>query len=363
MKYNYNQIRDFLNDDSFVQWVLTNEHESFWKHFLEENPTKNAMIEEARQLVLEINEAEDQQSPKLNEGLVWSKIHSTLQEPKNEEQTPVRKLWQQPVWRWAASIVVLIGIGWVVWQNQSKETVTYQELIATIEDKNTLIEKTNESDTPLNVALEDGSVVTLDKNSKLSYPAHFDKNKRTVILSGEAFFEIAKDPSKPFYVYANEVVTKVLGTSFRIRAFEKDKQVVVKVRTGRVSVYNQRRINLTDPETNGIVLLPNQQAVYSRGTENLTRRLVETPMPVAEHTSMALPTRFDEVAVSEVLKAIEKRYGVKVLFNEEVLANCFITTTLGEESLYEKLDLICKIIGATYKEVDAQIVLESKGCQ
>lgn len=60
---------------------------------------------------------------------------------------------------------------------------------------------------------------------------------------------------------------------------------------------------------------------------------------------------------------IEARYGVTIVYNEDALGGCFITTVLGNESLFEKLDLICGIIGATYKEVDAQIVIESKGCK
>jgi hypothetical protein len=89
---------------------------------------------------------------------------------------------------------------------------------------------------------------------------------------------------------------------------------------------------------------------------------VEIPMPITDKTNENLPTEFDDVAISKILEVMEKRYGVKIIFNGEVLSNCFITTKLRNESIYDQLDLICKIIGGTYKEVDAQIVIESKGC-
>jgi hypothetical protein len=234
--------------------------------------------------------------------------------------------------------------------------------VASIEDKQILVERVNNSEIPLKVKLEDGSVITLEKGSKLSYPSHFDNYKRTVILSGDAFFEIAKNPNKPFYVFANEVVTKVLGTSFRILAFENGKSVIVKVKTGKVSVYNQHEININDPETEALILLPNQQAIFNRPNEDLSKHLVEIPMPITDKTNENLPTEFDDVAISKILEVMEKRYGVKIIFNGEVLSNCFITTKLRNESIYDQLDLICKIIGGTYKEVDAQIVIESKGC-
>jgi hypothetical protein len=76
-----------------------------------------------------------------------------------------------------------------------------------------------------------------------------------------------------------------------------------------------------------------------------------------------VPTQFDEVSVNQIFEVIEKRYGIKLIFNEELLSKCIITTKLRDESLYDQLDLICSIIGGTYKEVDAQIVIESKGCK
>lgn len=358
MKYNYNTIQDFLNDDSFVQWVLFGENNFLWEQFLIDYPMKASLMDEAYRLILEINEIEGDQLPEFDQKLVWSRISQDIHIDKVVEKR-MRSLWRKPVFRWAASIIAMFGIGSLVWNNHSKGEVCYEDLVASIGDKSALVERINLNEAPLKVALEDGSVIILEKNSKLSFPVHFEKNKRMVILSGEAFFEIAKNPNKPFYVYANEIVTKVLGTSFRIQAFDKEKKVVVKVRTGKVSVYNQRSVNLSDPETNGLVLVPNQQAIYSRANENLSKMLVESPVPIVD----ALPIQFDEVPISKVIEVVEKRYGVKIIYNEEVLADCYITTKLIDKSLYDQLDLICKIIGGTYKEVDAQIVIDSKGCK
>ena len=237
------------------------------------------------------------------------------------------------------------------------------ELVKSFETPNPLIEVQNNSNEVKRVYLEDGSTISLKKNSKISYPRHFAKENRTVFLSGEAFFEIAKNPKKPFFVYANEVITKVLGTSFTIRAFDKDENVTVSVKTGRVNVFNQRRINVSDPETNGIILIPNQQAVFNRESSSLSKALVAIPMPIISLESKELIQRFDEVPVSQVLNSLARNYGIKILYNEDILSKCIITTSLKNEPIYDKLDLICQLIGGTYKIVDAQIIIESNGCQ
>jgi hypothetical protein len=234
-------------------------------------------------------------------------------------------------------------------------------LVATAEKQIKLIEKINTSNSPLAIKLEDGSVITLSKNAKLSYPRHFEPNKRQVILSGEAFFEITKNPQKPFFVYSNEVITKVLGTSFTIQAFEDSKEVIVSVKTGRVSVFHQNKVTFADPEEEALIITPNQQIVFSRKDELLTKSLIDNPILIKD-LSQLTKTSFEDIPVSEVLRAIEQAYGVHIIYDADQLSHCIITTTLANESLYNKLDIMCKTIGASYKIVDAQIVIQSTGC-
>ena len=95
------------------------------------------------------------------------------------------------------------------------------------------------------IVLKDNSHVTLNSKSKISYPNLFQYN-RNIRLEGEAFFEVAKNPDQPFFVYANGLVTKVLGTSFIISAFETEKDVKVVVKTGKVSVFALTDENLEE---------------------------------------------------------------------------------------------------------------------
>ncbi|MDF7816445.1 FecR family protein [Runella sp. MFBS21] len=359
MKYQDYQVQDFLNDDLFVKWVLFAEQDEFWIDFLEQNPSKHTIITEAKEIVRSLYKAEHTTSPDLNKKEVWRTIESTLFDTENEAKKI--DFWQSAGLKWAASIAVLLVIGWLLFRPKSEIKISYHDLVQEAENKSTLAEHINTSDTPLKVRLPDSSFVTLQKNSRISYPTPFSPHQREVFLSGEAFFEVTKNKKKPFYVYANEVITKVLGTSFVIKAFDNDNKVFVNVHTGRVSVFKQNKIDIADPETQGLILLPNQRVVISRITPTISKGLVAEPRPVVPLEKYPR-TYFDEVPVTNVFRELEKLYEVKILYNEEELSDCIITTTLRNESLYDKLDLICKTIGATYKEVDAQIVISSNGC-
>jgi hypothetical protein len=72
---------------------------------------------------------------------------------------------------------------------------------------------------------------------------------------------------------------------------------------------------------------------------------------------------FEETPVYQVFDLIQKTYGISVIYDAKALENCFITATLTDESLFDKLDLICKITHSTYEIVDAQIIVHSRGCK
>lgn len=362
MNYDHFQLNDFLNNDSFVRWVLFQEEDSFWQEFIKKYPAKADEIKQAQQLILGVKAAESQNTPVLNQKGVWANIEAIITEADEEKTIFERKFWQTNVFKYAASLAVLVGLAWFWTTRQPDHQVSYQDLIAVVEEKSPRQEVVNNGQTTKKIRLEDGTMVYLEKGSRLSFPVHFETKRREVVLSGEAFFEVAENPAKPFYVYANELITKVLGTSFRVNALENGKQVTVKVQTGRVSVFKQNRIDIADPETKGLLLLPNQQAVFNRTNELLNRSLVEAPVPIIAQSPL-VKRQFEEVQVAEVFEELEKLFGVEIRYNEDTLSDCILTTSISDDSLYDQLEVICQTIGAAYKEIDAQIIIESKGCK
>lgn len=361
MDYNEFRLQDFLNDDSFVQWVLFGIGDGHWQQVQADYPGIRQVMGQAREIVMQLRD-EEEEAVVVDEEKVLGRVLAKIGSGDNVFGIPQKK--RSPVkWlKWAAAVLFFLGAGWLLINKNLMQAVSYKELVARAAEQNTLIEKVNTTDDPMRIALEDGTVVTLKKNSRLSYPVHFKEDIRETFLSGEAFFEVAKNPKKPFFVYSNEVVTRVLGTSFDIKAFDGERQVRVNVRTGQVSVFNQKRISLVDEEVKGLVLSPNQQAVFDRKNESLSKHLSDDPMPLLAEVG-DVKKLFDDVPVSQVFQELEELYGIRIIYNKEILSNCIISTRFGHDSLKDKLDVVCQTIGATHKEIDAQIIIESAGCQ
>lgn len=358
MLYNDFTLQDFLNDDSFIRWALHNEQDDYWKQVMADYPTKQPLINQALQLILQLHLTEKNRTLPVNEEQTWMRIRENTIDTDPLIGWTHKRHWDKVL---VVCTLAALVVGWL-WMERATSKATYTKLVAKASEKSALIEKVNNNGTPLKIMLEDGSVVYLKKKSRFSYPAHFTAKARETFLSGEAFFQIAPNPKKPFYVYANELVTQVLGTSFDIKAFDNEPHVQVKVRTGRVSVYKQDPIRLVSEESQHLILLPNQQVVFNRATESLSKQLVADPVPV-QPLAASRKLYFEDVPAVTVLKALEKHYGVHILYDEALLSKCIITTTLSNQPLTDQLELICQTIGATYKEMDAQLVIESAGCQ
>lgn len=276
---------------------------------------------------------------------------------------PIRQISFNRYWVTAAVVLLVSGLSWFILDRPATEMPLRGGKNVAVTQ--TFTERINTSARPERVVLSDGSVITLQPGSTIRYPATFATQKREVTLVGEAFFDIQKNPHKPFLVYSHDLITKVLGTSFRIKARPNDRNVIVSVRTGRVSVYSPKLADRVrtkaDPETIGVVLTPNQQVTYMGQEHRLVKTLVEKPMILSQQPERVSFT-FQNAPISTIMAAIEQAYGVNVVYDEDVMAKCFITTSLDQESLYDKLTIICKLLGASYKIIDAQIVITGSGC-
>ncbi|MGI4887333.1 MAG: FecR family protein [Janthinobacterium lividum] len=214
------------------------------------------------------------------------------------------------------------------------------------------------------VRLPDGSFVALQPTSRLRYRPGFAGGQRTVYLSGEAFFRVAHDAAHPFRVLTADLETRVLGTSFTVRAYPQQAETVVQVRTGRVRVQLLRPVSAASAvvpaqAAGPLVLLPNQQAVYTPARQRIRRELVPQPVQLAPQSFS-----YDNRPVAEVLDALQAAYGVAIRYRPAAVAGCTVNLNLrGQSSLFAKLDALCQATGASYVQTDAEITFHSIGCQ
>lgn len=360
--YNF-ELEDFIWDPVFRKWILfpTQEQEEFWNHWLQANPHKKELLQRAAEIVKSVS-PETIALQENEKQLAIRKIVSKLDEPTQEKGT--RTILQIPNYalKAVAIFIFLAGLSWIVWTRNQTQSVDYTQLVATADEE--LIEKINNSNEPELIRLQDGSTVKLSPKGKISFPAN-NTSKREVYLSGEAFFDIAKDPSRPFFVYADEVVTKVLGTSFLVRSYAGEKEVSVQVKTGKVAVFTRKDPDVkqkqNSAELSGVVIEPNQQIVFVRESVKMTKTLVPSPEIVANGDEN-YDFEFDDAPASEVFATLCRAYGIEIIYDKNLMNDCPVTARLTDMPLYEKLDLVCKAINATYARMDGRIIIEGKGC-
>lgn len=237
--------------------------------------------------------------------------------------------------------------------------VTNQVAVKKIEAPQQWKQFINDKNIAQRILLPDGSNVTLEPQSSIKFSPDFNKPvTREIYLDGEGFFEVAHNPQRPFLVHANKITTKVLGTSFIVKAFPKDKSVTVVVKTGKVSVYANE--NKQD-EKSEIILTPNQQIVFDEKQNKIARKIVEVPLPILPAEEIKR-MRFEDASVREIFEAIEKIYGVEIEFDEALYSSCTLTTTVSEGGLFNRLDIITSAIGANYKLVENKVVITGTDC-
>lgn len=353
--YHTYHLDDFIQDLRFREWVLlpSPEETAFWESYITENPSQKEDILKAIDLIkkFEIKDIHID-SQKVSNGIAI--INERIDARKN--------VFFRPVWlKIAASIALILGIGFAWLQLQKSSDGVGEVAIA---EEVVMENIVNPDDKPLSITLPDGSTVLLEKNSEITYSKDFTATNREINLKGEALFDVVRDTTRPFLVYAGETTTRVLGTSFIVRAFEGEEEVKVDVLRGKVMVSS--RVEKADQKNantvHEVVLIPNQQAVFHEADGKLVKKLSLDPKIVAP-TISSQQFVFDEVRVPKILRTIELAYGVNLVFDREELKNCVLTTKLADETLFQKLDIICKSIGATYRIDGVKIIIEGSECQ
>lgn len=194
------------------------------------------------------------------------------------------------------------------------------------------------------VTLSDGTSVTLNAASVLHYPTSFTGKDRTVTLEGEAYFDVAQDAKKPFFVKTKEMRVQVLGTRFDIMAYEEEPAVKATLLSGKISA-------------DSLLLGPGQQAVLYREDHRLTREPADTDEVIAWTEGLFLCS--ERMDVPTIMRQMERWYDVSVRYEGQVPAQTFyggIQRSLPLSkvlSILEKAGIRCRVDG---KEI---VVLDS----
>ncbi|NYI50861.1 FecR family protein [Macellibacteroides fermentans] len=240
---------------------------------------------------------------------IWAKIQKELWESKQAKTYEYYKIYSI-----AASILLLIGIGCFAW------------ILSRDQSSNTMFVATSGIQNMQSILLPDGSQVQLGPGSKLVYPSEFDGKTREVKLEGQAFFDVAKDKSKPFVVKTKDMDVTALGTAFEVFSYEMENSIETVLLNGKVKVDllhgNHKR---------EVILNPNDKLTLSRSDARISIEKVNATK-YSDWRNLGILS-FENEKLSMIIPRLEKWYGQKI-FCQKDLANTYrFTFKVRNESL------------------------------
>jgi ferric-dicitrate binding protein FerR (iron transport regulator) len=274
------------------------------------------------------------------------------------EERPVRRL----PWHWLAGIAasILIGIGIFLAGNLKTVQLPQITVKAQKSDPSKALPETTFENTGKQIVrheLPDGSVVTMHPKAVIRYHTAFATNKRFVVFSGEGFFDVKKDKTRPFNIKSGEMIIRVLGTSFNVKAVESQKKFQVDVVTGSVQVTAGGK----ETERQQVVLKPQQQALFELDSKRLTYKT----LPAQSKKELYEPVTivFEETPLNKVIEQLEKRFNVSISLTNPGLARCGLTANFESQSFPSILEILCTSLDVTYTISDNNITISGEACE
>ena len=247
-----------------------------------------------------------------------------------------RRLYLTRTFAAAAAVVLLCLSVWTAYLYMQPATI---QTVSTLAETRT-------------VHLPDGTSVTLNHYSSLSYPERFKSDNREVELSGEAYFEVSKDPKHPFIVQTETIDVQVLGTHFNVDAYPDNPDVKTTLLTGSVAVSNKNN-------SVRMVLKPNEAAIYNKVEEKLTRKVLEN---VEDEISWRQGEFiFDDLPLQEIARELSNSFGATIHIADTALQNYRITARFRNgEDLTTILSVLHNAGYFDYSQNNKQIIITAK---
>lgn len=282
-----------------------------------------------------------QNQQKVDVDAAWKKLNITKTENIKvvdlSEERPVKKLnWVTNFLKIAAVFVLLFGL----WYVAAKQFTTPQNDVLTFKSGSQSMEK----------ILPDGTKIILSKNSTITYSANFEGENREINLIGEGFFDVHHDNAHPFIIHTQGTDVKVLGTSFNVRAYNAQVQVVVK--TGRVqfSKNNSR-----------VILEKGQRAEVLANVDTIIKSEVSERKTTSQENTQSFV--FEKKSLEEVVEILSLKYDRQIILSQDKIKNCKLTASFEHENLENIITVIAETFNLKTQNQGDSIILSGEGCE
>ena len=263
--------------------------------------------------------------PDFNVEAGLEKVNQKLAQGKSNDQSVViLKTGRSRTLRYfigaAASIAIILGV-YFGYKSIKSEEVNYLSV-------------TTVSKEMVEVKLEDGSSVWVNSSSRFNYPEKFSGKERKVMLKGEAYFEVAKNPKKPFIIETGSTIIKVLGTSFNVRAIEGEEKEIVSVSEGLVSV------TAAKDENSNTKIAAGEQCKLDKSTSEIQKTAIDDINFDSWKTRKLL---FESTYMKDVANTLSNYFETSIIVEDEIIGEMQLTSTFSNP----KLDDVLRVIELT----------------
>ena len=400
-KYRHFTVTDFVLDDDFINWVVDpgKENAVSWDEFISQNPLQEKNVADARLLISSLDTSR-KNTPEEIKDRIWESIQS------KSKQAKVIPIKRNKAWMVAASvIVIMLAAGGYFYFNENipqhfakiekpqkliKNDVAPggNKAVLTLANGSTIILDSaqngtlskqgnvriiklddgqlaydqsdvsagqavgyNTISTPkggqYQLTLSDGTRVWLNAASSLRFPATFSGRERKVELTGEGYFEVAKNKEKPFEVSVNNAVVTVLGTHFNINAYSDERVVKTTLLEGSVKVTKGNA---------GALITPGEQARINNSTGEITvKEEVDLDEAVAWKNGKFI---FNDADIKSIMRQLEKWYDVSVIYDKEVPDEEFVGSISRNVNVSQILEMLEKTGSVNFEIKGRTIVVD-----
>jgi transmembrane sensor len=323
-----------MNDDLLVKYLVgesTEQESAFVEQWIAADEENRKYFEQYKWVWEESRHLEPPGAPSETEA--WERFKLVRIRKENDRARVITLRTRFPMWQQIAAVLLILISGSLLYYFLTNRTTSESGNLVTLFSKGQVI-----SDT-----LSDGSIVTLNKKSSLSYPAAFSGRNRSVEMEGEAFFNIAHDKNKPFVIHTGGLDIKVVGTSFNVKISGGETSVIVE--TGIVEVSRNKEVIRLNPNEMAIASGKNEKMVIEKSTDNLYN-YYRTNEFVCNSTPLW-----------KLVDVLNEAYDAHIRIESENLKDLPLTTTFNEESLENILKIITETFGIRMENRNGEIIL------
>ena len=297
-----NSLELLLMDLNFRDWVIQPkpETERYWKTWLKNNPNKKEDFLLAKELIQKL----EFKRVKLSEDRFDKIFEKTILGKKSKytssNQHFLKKLDLPSYWRVAAMLVAAAFISLLYFSDQFYDA---EEMAGQME----MITKTNDAGRKSQIYLPDGTIVWLNSQSSIQYKPDFSGSTRSVELSGEAYFEVAKDPSKKFIVKTSAMSVTAIGTQFNVNAYSSVDRHQVALAEGKIMVQKTDKLNEDDQK---VYLDPGQSLSVFKSNGQMIQSSFDPKKILSWKDGIIY---FEDAVFEEVVEVLQRWYGKTII--------------------------------------------------